>query len=108
MKELKEKRKLFAVGIAPHDAVICLGVSPHGLISIGAIPHGLISIGLVPMGIISIGFVSMGLLSAGIMSMGLVSFGEHNMTILQMKMDESSQPKEPDAEGHRHHNHTSH
>jgi GLTT repeat (6 copies) len=107
MKEFKAKRKLFEIGIAPHDAVICLGVSPHGLISIGAIPHGLISIGLVPMGIISFGCVSMGLLSAGIMSMGLVSFGSHNMTMLQMNVDET-QPKEPGAEGHMHHHHMSH
>jgi hypothetical protein len=108
MKEFKPKRKLFQIGIAPHDALICLGVSPHGLISIGAIPHGLISIGLVPMGIISIGLVSMGLLSTGIMSMGLVSFGTHNMTMLQMNTNDNSQPKEPDAEGHMHHEHMSH
>ena len=82
--ESAEKLKLLSIGIAPHDGIFSIGVSPHGLIAIGAIPHGLISIGLVPMGVVSIGFVSMGLLSAGVITMGLASFGRVNMSVPQL------------------------
>ena len=70
MDKQKTKRKFLAIGFAPHDGIVSIGVSPHGLISIGAIPHGLISIGLVPMGAVAIGFVSMGLFSVAAASMG--------------------------------------
>lgn len=97
---IKTSKKLIAFGIAPHDAIICLGVSPHGLISIGAIPHGLISIGLVPMGIFSLGIVSMGLLSTGLVSMGLLSIGVHqNMTVIQMNNNQVV----PEQSPHQHH-----
>ncbi len=52
-----KKLKLLSIGIAPHDGIFSIRISPHGLISTGAIPYGLISIGLVPMGVVSIGFV---------------------------------------------------
>jgi hypothetical protein len=97
---IKTSKKLIAFGIAPHDAIICLGVSPHGLISIGAIPHGLISIGLVPMGIFSLGIISMGLFSTGLISMGFLSIGVHqNMTVVQMDNNQVS----PDPSPHHHH-----
>jgi hypothetical protein len=87
----RKKLKLLSIGIAPHDGIFSIGVSPHGLISIGAIPHGLISIGLVPMGVVSIGFVSMGLLSAGVITMGLASFGRVNMIVIQLNSSQTHQ-----------------
>jgi hypothetical protein len=97
-------KKLISIGIAPHDAVICLGVSPHGLISIGAIPHGLVSIGLVPMGIFSLGIVSMGLFSTGMVSMGFLSIGmRHNMSVIEIKTEQVSPAPQPDLTPHHHH-----
>jgi GLTT repeat (6 copies) len=90
-----KKLKLLSIGIAPHDGIISIGISPHGLISIGAIPHGLVSIGLMPMGLVSIGLVSMGLFSAGITTMGLVGFGRVNMSLIQFNpfQTQQEQPK---------------
>ncbi len=104
----KEKRKLINIGLAPHDGIITIGISPHGLISIGAIPHGVISIGLVPMGVVSIGFVSMGLLSIGSISMGLLSMGKTTMSIVQIHEHHQMSP-EPKMESEMNHDrHMSH
>jgi hypothetical protein len=100
-----KKLKLVEVGIAPHDGIFSIGVSPHGLISIGAIPHGLISIGLVPMGVISVGLVSMGLFSAGLITMGLATFGKVTMSLKPMTPMEMQQPQsgtEMIPSGHSH------
>jgi len=99
-----KKLKLIAIGIAPHNGIFSIGVSPHGLISIGSIPHRLISIGLVPMGVISIGLVSMGLFSTGIIAMGLVSLGKVNMSMLPL--NPGTQQEQPGTEmNHHHHSH---
>jgi hypothetical protein len=94
----RKKLKLLSIGIAPHDGIITIGVSPHGLIAIGAIPHGLISIGLVPMGVVSIGFVSMGLFSAGIVAMGLTGFGRINMNVMPLNSSSQMHQMSPDSE----------
>jgi hypothetical protein len=100
----KTTKKLISIGIAPHDAVICLGVSPHGLISIGAIPHGLVSIGLVPMGVFSLGLVSMGLFSTGMVSMGFLSIGmRHNMSVIEMNSNQVSPAPQQNLDPHHHH-----
>ncbi len=99
----RKKLKLLSIGIAPHDALLSIGISPHGLISIGAIPHGLISIGLVPMGVVSIGLVSMGLFSAGMISMGLIAFGRVNMSLMQLNPI-GIQQNQPGTEMNPHHN----
>ncbi|GAB4539180.1 MAG: hypothetical protein Tsb0014_29410 [Pleurocapsa sp.] len=105
----KTKRKLINIGLAPHDGLITIGISPHGFISIGAIPHGVISIGLVPMGVISVGLVSMGLLSVGSVSMGLMSLGKTNMSIMQLHQGEKEQnmspTEQPNSEMEMHHHH---
>ncbi|MEP0959420.1 hypothetical protein [Microcoleus sp. FACHB-1515] len=107
MQESKKRLKLVSIGIAPHDGIFSIGVSPHGIISIGAIPHGLISIGLAPMGVISMGLVSMGLVSVGTVSMGLLSIGRSSMSILQLDRSsfapqEQSAPNAADHEGMGH------
>jgi hypothetical protein len=107
--EKKRKLKLINIGLAPHDGIITIGISPHGLISIGAIPHGVISIGLVPMGVFSLGFVSMGLVSIGNVSMGLLSIGKTTMSIVQPQQEllRSPEPKIDSESGdrHKHHSH---
>jgi len=100
-----KKQKLFNIGVAPHDGIFCIGISPHGLISIGAVPHGLISIGLIPMGLFSVGLVSMGILSIGQITMGLVSVGQKNMTIIELNVGEVSSQKQLEPEGMEGHNH---
>ncbi len=108
-----KKAKLLSIGIAPHDGIFSIGVSPHGLISIGVMPHGLVSIGLVPMGVVSIGLVSMGLFSAGITTMGLVSFGRVNMSLIQLNSTQIDSPGErprqrQPSESPMNHHHQSH
>jgi hypothetical protein len=112
VNKFKTKQKLINIGIAPHDGLVTIGVSPHGIISIGAIPHGLISIGLVPMGVISIGLVSMGLLSVGTVSMGVWAVGKHSMSIVQPNgayklapYDRVPLPVAPDKQQEEHQNH---
>lgn len=100
LKSLKNQ-KLVNIGVAPHDGIFCIGISPHGLISIGAIPHGLISIGLIPMGIFSVGLVSMGIVSIGQITMGLVSVGQKNMTVIELNIGETDQSSE-NMDGHDH------
>ncbi len=89
-----KKQKLINVGVAPHDGIFCIGISPHGLISIGAIPHGLISIGLIPMGVFSMGLVSMGILAIGQVNMAIVSAGQINMSVVELNIGEPSQDRE--------------
>jgi GLTT repeat (6 copies) len=103
-KPLKSKPlKLVVVGIAPHDGIFSIGVSPHGLISIGAIPHGLIAIGLVPMGVISIGLVSMGIFSTGLITMGLLTLGQINMGLHQLNpIEMQQQPAQDTPQNHKH------
>ncbi len=103
-KKGKKSPKLLSLGIAPHDGLCCIGVSPHGLISTGAIPHGLISIGLVPMGVISIGLVSMGLLSVGSISMGLIGVGRMNMSFVQLNAGKIAPQEQPGSSPNMHHN----
>jgi hypothetical protein len=100
-----KNQKLINIGVAPHDGIFCIGISPHGLISIGAIPHGLISIGLVPMGLFSVGLVSMGILSIGQITMGVVSVGQRNMTIIELNVGEVPPEKQLEHEGMDGHNH---
>ncbi len=106
LENRQKKLKLLSIGIAPHDGIFSIGISPHGLISIGVIPHGLISIGLVPMGAISIGLVSMGLLSTGLITMGLVSFGRVNMSLIQLNSSQIEQaPSGTPTTPHQHMSH---
>jgi hypothetical protein len=106
IKPFQQKLKPIAIGIAPHNAWLCIGVAPHGLISIGAVPHGLVSIGLVPMGIVSIGFVSMGLFSSGLITMGLISWGKVNMSLMNIPSGRMHQSvPAPNGNSHQHMNH---
>lgn len=106
-KKKPRKWKLINIGLAPHDGIITIGISPHGFISIGAIPHGVISIGLVPMGVLSVGLVSMGLLSIGSVSMGLMSIGRTSMSIFeqehQQMIPKSTTESDLNHEGHMSH-----
>jgi hypothetical protein len=106
IKPLQKKLRPIEIGIAPHNAWLCIGVAPHGLISIGAVPHGLVSIGLVPMGVVSIGLVSMGLFSSGLITMGLVSWGKVNMSL--MNISASGMYQSAPASGQNSHQHMGH
>ena len=79
----KQKLKLINIGLAPHDGIITIGISPHGFIFIGAIPHGVISIGLVPIGLLSISSVQP---------------HEHQQNLSELKID-----SEMEHEGHMSH-----
>lgn len=98
-----KKQKLVNIGVAPHDGIFCIGISPHGLISIGAIPHGLISIGLIPMGLFSLGLVSMGIVSIGQITMGIVSVGQKNMTVIELNVGDVSSEKKLQEKENGHH-----